>query len=87
MAQMGENAHKKYIMPSARELLVNLGRISPWDGHVTSQLVVIIISHVKSHNLAERESIAHTMQSVLDEATDPWGVKVERVEMWELSIW
>ena len=44
-------------------------------------LVVIIISHVKSHNLAERESIAHTMQSVLDEATDPWGVKVERVEM------
>ena len=30
---------------------------------------------------AERESIAHTMQSVLDEATDPWGVKVERVEM------
>ena len=32
---------------------------------------------------AERESIAHTMQSVLDEATDPWGVKVERVEMYK----
>ena len=25
--------------------------------------------------IAEREQIAHTMQSVLDEATDPWGVK------------
>lgn len=32
--------------------------------------------------LSERESISSTMQSSLDEATDPWGVKVERVEMW-----
>ena len=32
--------------------------------------------------LSERESIANMMQSTLDEATDPWGVKVERVEVW-----
>ena len=31
--------------------------------------------------LSDRESIALTMQAGLDEATDPWGVKVERVEM------
>lgn len=31
--------------------------------------------------LSERETISHTMQTALDEATDPWGVKVERVEM------
>ena len=31
--------------------------------------------------LSERESIASMMQSTLDEATDPWGVKVERVEV------
>jgi len=31
--------------------------------------------------LSERESISHNMQNSLDEATDPWGVKVERVEM------
>lgn len=31
--------------------------------------------------LSERETISHIMQSSLDEATDPWGVKVERVEM------
>lgn len=32
--------------------------------------------------LSERETISHTMQTSLDEATEPWGVKVERVEMW-----
>ena len=31
--------------------------------------------------LTDREAIAHSMQSHLDERTDPWGVKVERVEM------
>ena len=28
-----------------------------------------------------REQIAHWMEATLDDATDPWGVKVERVEM------
>ena len=31
--------------------------------------------------LSERESISRVMQDALDEATDPWGVKAERVEM------
>lgn len=31
--------------------------------------------------LADREAIANSMQVHLDEGTDPWGVKVERVEM------
>ena len=31
--------------------------------------------------LSERESISKVMQDALDEATDPWGVKAERVEM------
>lgn len=34
-----------------------------------------------SELLTEREAISHTMQASLDVATDPWGVKVERVEM------
>ena len=31
--------------------------------------------------LSDREQIAAVMQATLDEATDPWGVKVERVEV------
>ncbi|XP_071745588.1 band 7 protein AGAP004871 isoform X11 [Lepeophtheirus salmonis] len=36
--------------------------------------------------LSERETISHTMQSSLDEATDPWGVKVERVEIKDVRL-
>ncbi|XP_068695135.1 mechanosensory protein 2-like [Montipora capricornis] len=36
--------------------------------------------------LADRETISHTMQSSLDEATDPWGVKVERVEVKDVRL-
>lgn len=36
--------------------------------------------------LADRETIAHIMQAALDEATDPWGVKVERVEIKDVRL-
>merc|ERR1719290_387794 len=36
--------------------------------------------------LSERESIAHEMQTTLDEATEPWGVKVERVEVKDVRV-
>ena len=35
--------------------------------------------------LSEREMIGHLMENILDEATRPWGVKVERVEIKVLS--
>ena len=31
--------------------------------------------------LSERESIAHELHELLFEATEPWGVQVERVEV------
>ncbi len=31
--------------------------------------------------LSDRENVSHMMQSILDEGTDPWGIKVERVEV------
>lgn len=36
--------------------------------------------------LSERESISHAMQSNLDHATEPWGVKVERVEIKDVRL-
>lgn len=36
--------------------------------------------------LSDREAISHHMQSTLDEATDPWGVKVERVEVKDVRL-
>lgn len=34
-----------------------------------------------SELLSDREHISGAMQAALDEATDPWGIRVERVEM------
>ncbi|XP_060923218.1 stomatin-like [Limanda limanda] len=39
-----------------------------------------------SEVLSDREIIAHAMQSSLDEATDPWGIKVERVEIKDVKL-
>ena len=36
--------------------------------------------------LSDRESIAQEMQTVLDEGTEPWGVKVERVEVKDVRV-
>ena len=57
-----------------------------FDSHSTRLLAATTLRNVLgTKNLAEilseRETISHIMQTSLDEATDPWGVKVERVEM------
>lgn len=39
-----------------------------------------------SELLIERENISHTMSNILDHSTDPWGVKVERVEIKDVSL-
>ncbi|CAF3535215.1 unnamed protein product [Rotaria socialis] len=36
--------------------------------------------------LSDRENISHTMQAHLDEGTEPWGVKVERVEIKDVRL-
>merc|ERR1712152_71939 len=36
--------------------------------------------------LSDRESISSSMQTVLDEATEPWGIKVERVEIKDVRL-
>eukprot|EP00094_Tigriopus_californicus_P002699 TCALIF_02605-PA protein Name:"Similar to AGAP004871 Band 7 protein AGAP004871 (Anopheles gambiae)" AED:0.11 eAED:0.18 QI:68/0.83/0.42/1/0.5/0.71/7/0/244 len=36
--------------------------------------------------LSDRESISSSMQFALDEATEPWGIKVERVEIKDVRL-
>lgn len=36
--------------------------------------------------LTDKESIAHHLKELLDDATDAWGVKVERVELKDVSL-
>ncbi|KAI0230775.1 Mechanosensory protein 2 [Lamellibrachia satsuma] len=36
--------------------------------------------------LTDRDQISHRMQTTLDEGTDPWGVKVERVELKDVRL-
>ncbi|XP_077978124.1 stomatin-like [Glandiceps talaboti] len=36
--------------------------------------------------LTDRESISQHMQTILDEATDPWGIYVERVEIKDVRL-
>lgn len=36
--------------------------------------------------LREKDSISSQMQNLLDEATDPWGIKVERVELKDVRL-
>lgn len=60
-------------------------------GHSTRLLAATTLRNVLgtrnlSEILSEREAISHNMQTALDEATDPWGVKVERVEIKDVRL-
>merc|ERR1712004_366835 len=41
----------------------------------------ILVTKSLHEILSDRESISNSMQNALDEATEPWGIKVERVEI------
>jgi regulator of protease activity HflC (stomatin/prohibitin superfamily) len=46
----------------------------------------IIGQHVLDEVLKERDKINEALQTVVDSATEPWGVKVEMVEMKDVEI-
>merc|ERR1711993_189927 len=39
-----------------------------------------------SEILSERDSVSQLMLNILDEGTDPWGIKVERVEVKDVCL-
>jgi regulator of protease activity HflC (stomatin/prohibitin superfamily) len=46
----------------------------------------IIGQHVLDEVLKERDSINRTLKTIVDHATEPWGIKVESVEMKDVEI-
>ena len=56
-------------------------RDGQWAYYTLIYRIVHILFRSMAEILSERESISKVMQDALDEATDPWGVKAERVEM------
>jgi len=62
------------------------------NAHRSTQLLAqtTLRNHLGLRNLSEilseRDEIAHNLQESLDVATDPWGVKVERVELKDVRL-
>jgi len=46
----------------------------------------IIGQHVLDEVLKERNTINETLRNIVDEATEPWGIKIEMVEMKDVEI-
>ena len=57
------------------------------NAHLSTKLLAqttlrnVLGTKTLSDILTEREIISASMQMILDEATEQWGIKVERVEM------
>lgn len=49
-------------------------------------LRTILGTHTLSEILSDREKISADMKIALDEATEPWGIKVERVELRDVRL-
>lgn len=49
-------------------------------------LKMILGAYTLAGILSEREAIANQLQGVLDKATDPWGIYVERVEVKDVLL-
>lgn len=62
------------------------------DAHASTKLLAattlrnVMGTKTLSEILSDREQISNYMQESLDEATDPWGVKVERVEIKDVRL-
>src|ERR1700689_5230012 len=51
-----------------------------------TRLRSVLGKHELDEILSQRESINRTLQTILDEATDPWGIKVANVEIKDVDL-
>jgi len=51
-----------------------------------TRLRSVLGQHELDEILAQRDSINHTLQTTLDEATDPWGIKIMNVEIKDVDL-
>ncbi len=73
------------IDPGAAILKIADYRQAVYQFAVTS-LRNIIGQHVLDEVLRDREGINRTLQQMVDSATEPWGVRIEMVEMKDVEI-
>lgn len=76
----------------ARIFDATMSIINVENAHASTKLLAattlrnVLGTKVLSEILSDRENIANQMQTSLDDATDPWGVKVERVEVKDVRL-
>lgn len=51
-----------------------------------TRLRSVLGEHELDEILSQREAINHKLQSILDEATDPWGIKITNVELKDVDL-
>ena len=75
----------RIVNPAKAIISVADYRVAVYQVALTS-LRNIIGQHVLDEVLKERDTINRTLQKIVDVATEPWGIKIEMVEMKDIEI-